>query len=472
LRFGGNSAPNAISCHCNQIIDTYHKAFGPRVGFAFRLDDKTVLRSGYGMMYSRSGAVGGRDGARIGTGLTGINANAPIVSPNGSFIPALFWESGIPAFAKGPIYDETYQTGFNGPGTTGGSVTFGDPHSQPPRYQNWNVSIQRLVTRSLVVTAAYVGSNGKQLRGGGRGLYSNQMDPKYLVLGNLLLQTATPSNVAAAAAIVPGIALPFATFSGTIAQMLRPFPQYSSVTDVYGDVGQSNYNALQISAEQRLSHGLTFNVNYTISKALGTINGNRSAYIQEKSLSTSDQPHIFNASYSYELPFGTGRRFNPEIRVVRSVVSGWKISGITRYDSGTPLGPFTASCNVPQAGTCWANYKAGFTGPVRLQGDGTVTPFFDAEAFESPAGFTYGNTPATGAYGLRNQHFVNEDLNLTRNFQIRENLRFVFGVDSFNLFNNVRLGSFNTNVTNSSFGKATAQTNLPRVFQFKLRMEF
>ncbi|MEO6725537.1 MAG: TonB-dependent receptor, partial [Blastocatellia bacterium] len=278
LRFGGNYAPDAISCHCDQIINTYYKAFGPRVGFAYSLNDKTVVRGGYGMMYSRSGAVGGRDGARIGTGLTGINANAPIVSPNGSFTPALFWESGIPAYAKGPIYDQTYQTGFNGTGS-GGSVTYGDPNSQPPRYQNWNLSVQRSITNSLVLTAAYVGSNGKQLRGGGRGIYSNQLDPKYLVLGNLLTQTATAANITAAQAIVPGVKLPFPTFVGTIAQSLRPFPQYNGVSDVYGDVGQSNYNALQLSVQQRLAHGLTFNFNYTRSKALGTINGNRSAYI-------------------------------------------------------------------------------------------------------------------------------------------------------------------------------------------------
>jgi hypothetical protein len=445
LRFGGNDAPDAISCNCGQIINTYYRAFGPRIGFAFSLNDKTVVRGGYGMMYSRSGAVGGRDGARIGTGLTGINANAPIVSPNGSFIPALFWDSGIPPFAKGPIFDETYQTGFNGRGA-GGAVTFGDPFSQPPRYQNWNLSIQRSLTESLVVTAAYVGSNGKQLRGGGRGAFSNQMDPKYLALGNLLTQNATPANVAAAAAIVPGIKLPFSTFSGTIAQMLRPFPQYNSVADVYGNVGQSNYNALQLSVQQRLSQGLTFNVNYTFSKALGTINGNRSAYIQEKSLSTTDQPHLLNAFYTYELPFGKGRRFNPDNSFVRAVVSGWQITGITRYASGTPLGPFTANCNVPQAGTCWASFNPAFTGDVKLKGDGGVAPFINVAAFVSPAAFTYGATPATGAYGLRNPHFVNQDLSLTRNFQIRENLRFVFGADSFNLFNNVRLGSINTNI--------------------------
>ncbi len=471
LRFGGNDAPDAISCHCGQIINTYYRALGPRVGFAFSLNDKTVVRGGYGMMYSRSGAVGGRDGARIGTGLTGINANAPIASPNGSFAPALFWDSGIPAYAKGPIYDETYQTGFNGRGT-GGAVTFGDPFSQPPRYQNWNLSIQRSLTNSLVVTAAYVGSNGKQLRGGGRGIYSNQIDPKYLVLGNLLTQSATPANVAAAAAIAPGVKLPFATFSGTIAQMLRPFPQYNGVSDVYGNVGQSNYNALQLSVQQRLSRGLTFNLNYTFSKALGTINGNRSAYIQEKNLSTTDQPHLLNAFYTYELPFGKGRRFNPDNIAVRAVVSGWQLTGITRYASGAPLGPFIANCNVPQAGTCWASYNPAFTGSAKLEGDGGVAPFINAAAFISPASFTYGNTPATGAYGLRNPSFFNQDLTLTRNFQIRENLRFVFGADSFNLFNNVRLGSINTNITGANFGKAAAQVNLPRVFQFKLRVEF
>src|SRR4029453_13466083 len=93
LRFGGNYAPDAISCHCSQIINTYKGAFGPRVGFAYAYNDKTVLRGGYGIMYTRRGAVGGRENARTGTGFTGINANAPLASPNGSFIPAFDWDN-------------------------------------------------------------------------------------------------------------------------------------------------------------------------------------------------------------------------------------------------------------------------------------------------------------------------------------------------------------------------------------------
>ncbi|HEY7181786.1 MAG TPA: hypothetical protein VIC84_10230, partial [Blastocatellia bacterium] len=114
-----------------------------------------------------------------------------------------------------------------------------------------------------------------------------------------------------------------------------------------------------------------------------------------------------------------------------------------------------------------------FTGNVKLEGDGGVAPFINAAAFlATPAPFTNGDTPATGAYGLRNPHFFNQDLSLARNFQVRENLRIVFGGDSYNLFNNVRLGSINTDLRSTGFGKAAAQVNLPRVFQFKLRVEF
>jgi carboxypeptidase family protein len=477
LRFGGNVAPDAISCHCSQIINTDHAAIGPRIGFAWSYNDKTVFRGGYGIMYTRRGAVGGRENARTGTGFTGINANAPINSPNGSFTPALFWENGIPPFATGPIYDASYQTGFATGLGNGGTLTYGNPDSVPPRYTNWNLSVQRSLTRSMVVTAAYVGSTGKSLQGAAPGLWTDQMNPKYLALGSLLLQTANAANIAAAAAIFPEIKLPYANFSGTIAQMLKPWPQYNSIAAPYNNDGQSNYQAMQLSIQQRLTRGLTFNVNYTFSKALGTINGFRSAYIGEKNLSTTDMPHVWNAFYAYDLPFGKGRQFDTDNKVVRAVISGWQVSGITRYASGTPLGPFTANCNVPQAGTCWANYNPNFTGPAQINGgwghgDVTTTAYIDKNAFANPLSFTYGNTPATGAYGLRNPHFANQDLSVSRNFQLRENLRLGFGADTFNLLNSVRFGGISTNINAANFGRVSSQVNLPRVVQFKLRLDF
>ncbi len=483
LRFGGNYAPDAISCHCSQIVNTYPNAWGPRVGFAYAFNDKTVLRGGYGIMYTRRGAVGGRENARQGSGFTGLNASPALVAPN-AFDPAFLWQSGIPPFIKGPIFDETYLTGFNAPGVAGGTLTYADPNSQPPRYQNWNFSIQRSLTSSLVLTAAYVGSNGKQLAGAGHGSWSNQIDPRYLVLGDRLNQNATPANVAAAAAIVPGIALPFPTFTGTIAQMLRPFPQYGGIADPYGNVGQTNYHAMQASLQQRLSQGLTFNVNYTFSKSLGNIFGIRSAYLGhlDKSLSNTDMPQVFNAFFTYDLPFGKGRRFESGNKVAQALISGWQFSDITRFASGTPLGPFTGTCTLPQAGTCYANFNPAFTGSVRINGDwgngdvkaavASATPFIDRNAFINAPAFTYGNTPVLGAYGLRNPHLLNTDMSLSRNFQVTEDVRVVFGIDGFNVFNYVRFGGINTNITNAAFGKVTTQTNLPRVFQGRLRIQF
>jgi hypothetical protein len=488
LRFGGNYAPDAISCHCSQIVKTYYGAWGPRVGFAYRYNDKTVLRGGYGIFYTRRGAVGGRENARQGSGFTGINASPALVAPNG-FDPAFFWQNGIPTYVKGPIFDETYLSGFNSTiagGAAGGTLTYADPNSRAPRYQNWNLSLQRSITSSMVLTAAYVGSNGKQLAGAGHGRWSNQIDPSYLVLGGLLNMNATPANVAAARAIVPSVRLPFANFQGTIAQMLRPFPQYGGIADPYGNVGQVNYHALQASLQQRLSNGLTFNVNYTFSKAIGNIFGIRSAYLGQldKTISNTDMPHVFNAFFSYDLPFGKGHMFDPGNGVARALLGGWTFSGITRFASGIPLGPFIGTCTLPQAGTCYTNYNPAFSGSVRINGDwgdgqvlgpvANTTPFIDKNAFVNAPAFTYGNTPVLGAYGLRSQHLLNTDLGIARSFQIREDLKFVFGADAFNIFNYVRFGmaaNYN-NITNAAFGKVGSQNNLPRVFQFKFRLEY
>jgi hypothetical protein len=480
LRFGGDYAPEAISCNCRTPVNTYYGAIGPRIGLAYSLNDKTVIRAAYGIMYTRRGAVGGREGARDGTGTIGFNASAPLGSPDG-VKEAFDWDNGIPTYQKGPIYEAKYLTGFNAAGVTGGTLTFGNPDSQPPRYQNWNLSIQRSLTPSLSLTVAYTGSNGKYLAGAGRGIWSNQLHPRYLALGDLLRLSANdPANIDAARAIISDISLPFPKFQGTIGQMLRPFPQYAGVNDPYGNVGQANYNALQFVVQKRLSAGLTFNVNYNFSKAIGDVNGGniggRTAYFweQEKTLSSTDQPHIFNAFFSYDLPFNSG---NP---MVRGIVRGWRISGITRYATGTPVGIIVAACNLPQAGTCFANYNPNFSGPARINsdwGEGDLLrpnppSFIDRNAFVSPAAFTYGDTPPTHAHKMRVPHLFNQDVSVSRDFRIRENVRFELGADAFNIFNNVRFGGIATNITNAGFGQVTAQVNTPRVVQFKAKIVF
>ena len=477
--FAGNG-PN--SCNCRTPIKTYRGAIGPRVGLAYSLTDRTVVRAAYGINYSRRGAVGGRGGARNGTGTLGFSANASFPSANG-FDPAYNWNNGVPPYPPPPFFDSTLNTGFVVGRGTGGSVTYGDPEigGRPPRYQNWNAGVQHALARTLTVGATYAGSRGDFLGSSGRGVYSNQLDPRFLVLGNLLTQPATASSIAAAQAIVPGVALPYANFSGTIAQMLRPFPQYSGVTDVYGDVAWSTYHSLQLTMEKRRSDdGLIVNFNYTFSRTEDNL-VERTGYNfdQDWSVGVNDQPHVWNALVVYNVPFGAEGKPGSGSRVVRAIVKDWQISGISQFRSGRPLGAILAACNLPNAGTCYADFNPNFSGDVRINGnfgDGGVlgaTPpsYIDAAAFRSPAPFTYGNTPRTLAFDLRNPSSFNQDLSVRRDFRISR-MKLGLGFDVFNVFNTVVFGGIQANITNASFGRVSSQANTPRVGQIKVRLEF
>ena len=226
----------------------------------------------------------------------------------------------------------------------------------------------------------------------------------------------------------PVVAVPYAGFSGTISQMLRPFPQYSSVADVYGNVARSTYHSLQLTLQKRRSDdGLTVNFNYTYSRT----EDNQTArtgydFDQDWAVSVNDQPHVWNALVVYNLPFGAEGRPGSGNRVVRAIVKDWQVSGITQFRSGRPLGAIGAACNLPNAGTCYADYNPTFSGEVRINGDygdgdvlGANPPaYIDRTAFQSPAPFTFGNTPRTLAFDLRNPHYINQDLSIRRDFPI------------------------------------------------------
>jgi hypothetical protein len=480
LQFAGDGDN---SCGCRTPIATHYGNVGPRLGLAYTLTERLVLRTAYGVMYSRRGAVGGRAGARNGTGTLGFSANASFPSADG-FSPAYNWNNGVPSYPAPPFFDPALNTGFVTGRPTGGGVTYGDPEigGRPPRYQNWNAGLQYQLTPAITVGATYAGSRGDFLGGAGRGFYANQLDPRYLVLGNLLTQQATAANIVAARAILPDVALPYANFSGTIGQMLRPFPQYSGVTDVYGNVAWSNYHSMQLTVERRRANGLTVNANYTFSRTEDNLAA-RTGYdfAQDWAIGVNDQPHVLNAMVVYDLPFGgTGQRGGGNA-ILRALVGGWQVSGITQYRSGRPLGSITGACNLPaNAGGCYVDFNPAFSGSVRINGDygdgdvlGTNPPsYIERTAFVSAQPFTYGNTPRTLAFDLRNPAYFNQDLSIQRNVRVNETVRLKLGVEIFNLFNNVVFGGINTNITNANFGRVSSQANAPRVAQLKVRVEF
>jgi hypothetical protein len=466
------------SCQCRDNISTYLKNFQPRAGLAWGINDRTVVRAGFGVTSFRYGVTGGT-GTYQGTGALGLVANPNFATLDSGATPAFYWQSGFPAYQKAPFFSPSYGSGFYTGTPNGLAMTYGDPSMVPPRYLTWNVGIQRELIPTMTLNLTYVGSVGHHLPKGTLGFWSDQMAPQYLALKNLLNASATSANLASAQATIPGVSLPYANYSGTISQMLRPFPQFASVNDVYGAIGNSNYQSLQAVLQKNFSHGVTGNFNYTFSKEWDDLAG-FSSWVDDKALSTNPL-HVFNALITYRVPLGRGQALlSHSNRVVSAIVSFWQLSGITTYRSGAGLGAIGASCTLPNAGSCWASYNPSFSGNVRINGGygngnlsgANTTAYIDVTAFASPAAYTFGNTPRDLAYGLRGPGFFNQNLSLRRQFTLTERVRLSFQADSLNAFNSVSFSNPGTTITTATFGRITSQANTPRDLQFGARLTF
>jgi hypothetical protein len=485
LRFVGNGTD---SCGCDTPVDTHYKNFGPRVGAAYRVGDKTVVRAGYAIMYAHVGGVGGRANSRQGLSQLGYTATNTRVSPSAG-VPAYYWDAGVPPILQPPPFlDPGYGTAFTTANPTAvQNPVYGDQKlgGKPSYYENWNVGIQHSIRPNLALGISYSASLGKFLpNAGGQGGESLNIAPlQYLPLKSLLTTTATPTTIAQAQAIIPSVGLPFSNFVGTIGQMLRPYPQYSGLSNPWLNLGQSSYNGLQTTLSRRFSSGFSYQLAYTFSKEMDDIASLRNPFDRslDRSRGSIDHRHVFTASYAYQLPFGAGHNLNPGNTVARAVVSGWIVSGIFTYTSGAPLALVGTACTSGGIlGTCIPNYNPAFNGNVRINGnygDGNVlgsspTAYLDRTAFVTPAAYTVGNIPRTGVYGLNAPYNSTIDVSLRREFAIREKMRLAFQADAFNVNNAVRFAAPGLNPDQASFGNLTSQANQPRKLQLNARFSF
>ena len=495
LQFGGYG-PSPTYCNCRTAINTWYKNFGPRFGFAYSVNSKTVVRGAYGIYYSHAGGVGGRVNASSGTGQLGFNGGATFGSPDLGITSGLYLDSSnaaLPNYTLPPNLDPGFGTGFTTNSvygsTTPNGVSYADPYLGPraPYYQNFNFGLQRELFKQTVLSADYSGSTGHFLGTGiGRGIYSNQLNPSNYVLGDKLGLKATPANVAAVQAVMPGFKLPFANFSpnATIGQALRPFPQFGGFSDIWGDSGNSNYHSLQLQLKQAMMYGFNYQLSYTWSKTLDDTGGSRSAYgvngspasYTEYGLSGTDIPHHVAFYAIYNMPFGHGSR-----SVLSELIKNWSVSGIFRYLSGTPLTVTTTGCSsLTFAGTCYPNLNPNFVGDARINGgwgrqnlaSGTSVAYIDSKAFVAAPNYTFGNASRSYVYKMRGPGNYEEDMSLRRTFGIFENLKFTFEASLFNLDNHTDFGSPNTVWGSSSFGQVSSQANTPRDAQFSGRIEF
>jgi len=316
------------------------------------------------------------------------------------------------------------------------------------------------------------------------------VDPRYLSLGSALF---LPINSGAAA--TAGVQRPWAGFPDerSIAQALRPFPQYTGFDhDVDADTtGHSTYHAISLSAEHRYANGLWFMTSYTFSKlisnvqgenpGLGGFIGNGDGYTQngydrraDKAISNQDVPHHVVLAYSYELPIGKGKKLlSNASAVTRGVLGGWKISAIHNYQSGYPMRVLSNQDVGLFAGQIRANLVGGQ--PLKnpsYSGDPNTARYINTAAFARPANFTFGNSGAN-LPGLRSPALISEDVTFGKDFFLwSEGRRLEFKASAFNIGNRVQFGGINTSVESPDFGRITSQANSAREIQLSMRLVF
>lgn len=426
LQFAGNWGGSGVSCGCASPAHNYMKNWGPRVGFAYQVNDKTVFRGAYSLLYSHGGGTGGAGGAGTGPSQLGFNVtdNFPANNTAGPNAGPVFWlnNSGfnatlnnatfggpnhvIPSPAAPSAASRTLNVGntVNASGafvTPGGAPGYPDPYlsGRAPEFGFWNFGMEREITKDLTISVNYAGSESHFLAGASnmRGLQAGQINPIWYALGTTLTLPATSANLAAANAKgaslglptinapYPGFTAAAATSAGasqaTIYRALTWMPQFSGTTDTWGSQSANSvYHSFQLSLAKRMSHGLQFNLNYTYAHNIDDAGTQRSGWALpstvllsgrswkqnriDRSTSTNSVPQNLAIYGTYELPFGKGK-LGDSNRLVRYVAGGWQMAGVFTYLAGTPLAITSSACSTtfqPTAGTCMPDLNPAFRG--------------------------------------------------------------------------------------------------------------
>ena len=422
----GGLPPNAyVNPNSNhRVMNNSLGDWAGRLGLAYRLNDKTAIRASYGRFYEAWATViqlaqnfGGNWPAVATIENNGLNTSVQTASAHD---PLNFGTTG------GIVYPSNDQSQV--------SQWMVDPNFRSPYMDQWNVGIQRELPGNAVLDANYVGSVGRHLDWG--------------PIENL----PTPG-------------------AGTI-QDRRPYP-YMLQQWFDQSVGDSRYNALQVTVNKRTSHGVTYLVAYTLSKSmedgcgLGASCHSTNPYQRsvDYGISDTNQTNVLSAAFTAQSPFNKGSN-----KVVSTVAGGWQLNGIVQLSSGLPY-TVTTSADPENIGAV-SEERVNVSGnPNNGTGIHTPAQWFNTSAFALQSPYTYGNEkPNT----LNSNWRRNLDLSLFRQFHIGlgEQRYFEFRAETFNLFNNVVFNVPNTDISGTNFGAVTSQLNGPRQLQMGLKFYY
>ena len=429
--------------------------FGPRFGLAYQLSPKTVVRAGYGHFFGPSLVA-----AQGTVGPYGFRTESTWVGSLDGITPLNLLSSPYPqGFAPPPGSSQGLltQVGSNLEGVLRNQVT--------PWAMQWNFTVQRELPGQILLETAYVGNRGLQLSRGGEGaLNINQLQASQMSLGaKLNEQVDNPFY----GVVTTGV---LATPKIGYAQLLRPYPQFTTITPLFLSGGSSNYHSLQVTVKKRFSHGLQYEGSYTWAKIIedGTSHQDSFNTAASRSVSSDNVPQRFVMGFIYEMPFGRGRRYGANApAVVNAFLGGWQFNGITGFQNGTPLS-ISASNTAGIGNTTIRANNNGTSGKLSGSVDSRLNRYFDTSVFSQPAAFTFGNL-STRLPDIYSDGIRNFDLSLFKEFALRERLKAQFRGEFLNAFNTPRFSGPDTSVTSQTFGRISSQANSPRQLQFGLK---
>jgi len=388
--------------------------FAPRIGFAYQLTPKTVVRSAYGIFYNSTFVQELQDMRKFWPYTIQQNFSA-----NQGVTPDLKITDAGPSFSNTSAIGGWPQ----------------NPNNRTPYSEQWNVTVQRQLMEDMTLDVGYVGNSNKRQVG------------------------YDPIN----SALTPG--------PGAI-QPRRLMPDFGDL-DGGNNKFSSKYNSMRVGLVKRFSKGVQVNANYTWGRSMTNSSSLAEATVQnpydlhqEWSRSSIDLRQIFQLAYVYELPFGHGKHWggswNP---VANMILGGWSADGITRAQTGAPLNP---RINQDRANVGRTYQRPNATGIDPNSGPKTTDQWFNVNAFALPAQYTYGTS---GGFVVDGSGRYNWDLALQKDFRIREGHVVQFRAESYNLPNSVSLQNPNMALDGNGFGQVTSAT-AARQLQFALRYQF
>jgi len=410
-------------------VQNGYSNWGPRFGFAYApfSSGRTSIRGGYGIFYSQARQQANNQVSNnqpFSLKLTGANPKGGLANP--------YSDTGNPfPFVAPKTTQEVAAYKFLLPL----NVTQWDPDFRDARVQQWNFSLQQQVFGSWLLQGAYVGSKGNHL------FMQSELNPTV-----------------------------YGAVGATADQRRRYFPTFSTITDMMS-LANSTYHALQLTANKRMSHGLTVLASYTWSKSLDNASGDAATpsnpynFANDKGPSVQNIPHRLVASAIWHMPVLRNRS-----AFVRTAFGGWALNGIATLQSGTP---FNLTSGKDNSGTALNSDRADLVGDWRLDNSSRskndwVGQYFNTAAFTVNRVGTFGNVGRNVLQGPGRQ---NLDMGLLKDFALVEGLRLQFRGEVFNILNHANFGNPNGNVSAANFGRITLAST-PRIMQLALKLIF